>query len=239
MTGRGPGGNRSRGRTDPGAAASGPGRRRPAERPPVARAGGCRPRHPRTAGQPADHQTAELDLGGFPPVCPDPRPPTSGTSPAARAVAPRPPRRAVRRPAGCSASTSAPCGSGVALSDPTGTLASPLETLRRAKDQRRSRPARRPRGGTRGDRGGRGGAEAPVGCVGRLGARTPAYAQELADRIGDVPVHPDRRKALHRDRSQSPARRRHRQPPAARGDRPGGRRGHPAAVTSTSQGAHS
>ena len=94
------------------------------------------PARPRTApSQPSHHPTTELDLSqGLPP------PVTNETSeidlsggwPEHLKV---PPRRAASRPAGRVLGVDVgTVRVGLALSDPTGTIASPLETLRRAKD---------------------------------------------------------------------------------------------------------
>jgi putative Holliday junction resolvase len=140
--------------------------------------------------QPAYHPTTEIDLSrGFPPVSHE----TSEIDlsqgwPQHLKVPPRPPAPA--RPTGRVMGVDV--GSvrvGLALSDPTGTLASPLETLKRAKD------------GSDLDRlvalvmehevtevvvG------EPVHLSGASGASAQdagEYAQALADRIADVPVH--------------------------------------------------
>jgi putative holliday junction resolvase len=95
------------------------------------------PARPRaTTPQPTYHPTTELDLGrGFPP------PVTHETSeidlsggwPEHLKV---PPRRASSRPSGRVLGVDVgTVRVGVALSDPTGTIASPLETLHRAKDE--------------------------------------------------------------------------------------------------------
>jgi putative Holliday junction resolvase len=96
----------------------------------------ARPRpDPAASPQPTYHPTTELDLSrGFPP------PVTNETSeidlsggwPEHLKV---PPRRESSRPAGRVLGVDVgTVRVGLALSDPTGTLASPLETLRRAKD---------------------------------------------------------------------------------------------------------
>src|SRR3954451_16938731 len=96
------------------------------------------PARPRTTpGRPQDHPTTEIDLSrGFPPVSPETteidlsegwpanlKVPPSGQ----RAGDPRRDERVLGIDVGT-------VRVGVALSDPTGTIASPLETLKRAKD---------------------------------------------------------------------------------------------------------
>lgn len=150
------------------------------------------PARPRssTGEQPTYHPTTEIDLSqGFPPVKHETTEiDLSGGWPEHLQV---PPRRADAGPArgrvlGVDVGT---VRVGLALSDPTGTLASPLETLRRARD----------------------GADLdrlaalvvehevsevvvgePVHLSGASGASAQDaadYAQELADRIPDVPVN--------------------------------------------------
>jgi putative Holliday junction resolvase len=147
----------------------------------------ARPRPP--SPQPTYHPTTELDLGrGFPPVSNETSEiDLSGGWPEHLKVPPRPPAPGQRsgRVLGVDVGT---VRVGLALSDPTGTLASPLETLRRAKN----------------------GADLdrlaalvvehevtevvvgePVHLSGASGASAQDagnYAQELADRIPDVPV---------------------------------------------------
>jgi putative Holliday junction resolvase len=103
------------------------GRRRdlPAVPPPV------RPRP--TGERPAHHPTAEIDLGrGFPPVSNE----TTEIDLSKGWPVPPPPQPAGRRPAGRVLGVDVgTVRVGVALSDATGTLASPLETLARAKDE--------------------------------------------------------------------------------------------------------
>ena len=86
--------------------------------------------------QPAHHPTTELDLGrGFPPPVSHETSEIdlSGGWPEHLKV---PPRRATSRRAGRVLGIDVgTVRVGVALSDPTGTIASPLETLRRAKDE--------------------------------------------------------------------------------------------------------
>ena len=68
---------------------------------------------------PVSHETAEIDLSrGFPEHLRGPPPPPAARRPGGRVL-------------GLDVGT---VRIGVAMSDPTGTLASPLETLRRAKD---------------------------------------------------------------------------------------------------------
>jgi putative holliday junction resolvase len=148
------------------------------------------PARPRaTPSQPVYHPTTELDLSrGFPPVSNETSEiDLSGGWPAHLKVPPRPsaPQQPGGRILGVDVGT---VRVGLALSDPTGTLASPLETLRRAKN----------------------GADLdrlaalvvehevtevvvgePVHLSGASGASAQDaadYAQELADRIPDVPV---------------------------------------------------
>ena len=145
-----------------------------------------RPAHP-TGPQPTYHPTTELDLSkGFPPVSHE----TSeidlrGGWPQHLKVPPPPPARRTGRVMGVDVGT---VRVGLALSDATGTLASPLETLRRAKN------------GSDVDRLAALVVEhevaevvvgEPVHLSGASGASADDasnYAQELADRIPDVPV---------------------------------------------------
>lgn len=135
--------------------------------------------------QPTYHPTTEIDLSrGFPPVSNEtseidlsrgwPVPP------------PPPPRRTAGRVLGVDVGT---VRVGLALSDPSGTLASPLETVKRAKD------------GSDLDRLVTLVVEHEVtevvvgeprhlsGASGASAEDAGAYAQALADRIADVPVH--------------------------------------------------
>jgi putative holliday junction resolvase len=143
---------------------------------------------------PAPDETGRLDLGGYPPVVPgaSPAPPSGGTpqdrgrptdGPAAAGPAGewRPGRRL-----GIDVGT---VRVGVALSDPTGMLASPLVTLRRAKD------------GSDLDRLAElvvteGVVEVVVGLPKHLSGASgvsahdaSTYASSLTSRIGNVPVH--------------------------------------------------
>lgn len=146
------------------------------------------PARPRPA-QPAYHPTTEIDLSrGFPPVSNE----TSEIDlskgwPQHLKVPPRPERsRPTGRVLGVDVGT---VRVGLALSDPTGTLASPLETLRRAED------------GSDLDRLVALVVEHEVtevvvgepvhlsGASGASAADAADYAQALADRIADVPVH--------------------------------------------------
>jgi putative Holliday junction resolvase len=146
------------------------------------------PARPRPA-EPTYHPTTEIDLSrGFPPVSNE----TSEIDlskgwPQHLKVPPPPPsRRAAGRVLGVDVGT---VRVGVALSDPTGTLASPLETLKRAKD------------GSDLDRLVALVVEHEVtevvvgeprhlsGASGASAEDAGAYAQALADRIADVPVH--------------------------------------------------
>ena len=146
----------------------------------------ARPRAP----QPTYHPTTELDLGrAFPPVSTETTEiDLSGGWPQHLKVPPPPaavPPSSGRRVLGVDVGT---VRVGVALSDVTGTLASPLETLRRAKDASDL------------DRLAALVAEhevtevvvgEPVHLSGASGASAEDaanYAQELADRIPDVPV---------------------------------------------------
>jgi len=150
------------------------------------------PARPRaTPPQPTYHPTTELDLGrGFPPVSHETTEiDLSGGWPQHLKVPPPPPAQPARpagRVLGVDVGT---VRVGVALSDPTGTLASPLETLRRAKNLSdvdrlvelvvEHEVAEVVVG-------------EPVHLSGASGASaTDAanYAQELADRIPDVPVN--------------------------------------------------
>ncbi|MGY1723745.1 Holliday junction resolvase RuvX [Blastococcus sp. SYSU DS0533] len=149
----------------------------------------ARPR-PTTGEQPTYHPTTEIDLSqGFPPVKHETTEiDLSGGWPQHLQVPPRRPGagRARGRVLGVDVGT---VRVGLALSDPTGTLASPLETLRRAKD------------GADLDRLAALVAEhevsevvvgEPVHLSGAPGASAQDaadYAQELADRIPDVPVN--------------------------------------------------
>lgn len=144
------------------------------------------PARPRTGGTPAHHPTTEIDLSqGFPPVSNETAEiDLSGGWPAHLKVPPKP--AATGRVLGVDVGT---VRVGLALSDPTGTLASPLETLRRAKD------------GSDLDRLAALVAEHEVtevvvgeprhlsGASGASAADASAYSQALADRIADVPVY--------------------------------------------------
>ncbi|TYP84976.1 Holliday junction resolvase RuvX [Blastococcus xanthinilyticus] len=148
----------------------------------------ARPR-PSTGEQPTYHPTTEIDLSqGFPPVKHETTEiDLSGGWPTHLKVPPRRPGATARgRVLGIDVGT---VRVGVAMSDPTGTLASPLETLRRARngsdlDQLAALVVEH---------------EVtevvvgePVHLSGAAGssARDAAdYAQELADRIPDVPVN--------------------------------------------------
>ena len=93
------------------------------------------PARPRATPPPTYHPTTELDLSrGFPPPVSNETSEIdlSGGWPEHLKVPPRPaPSRPAGRVLGIDVGT---VRVGVALSDPTGTLASPLETLHRAKD---------------------------------------------------------------------------------------------------------
>jgi putative holliday junction resolvase len=148
------------------------------------------PARPRPPAQPGHQPTTEIDLSrGFPPVSHETTEiDLSGGWPQHLRVPPPPsaPRPGSGRVIGVDVGS---VRVGVALSDPTGTLASPLETLRRAKD----------------------GADLDAlaalvvehevaevvvgeprhlsGASGASAEDAAAYAQALADRIADVPVH--------------------------------------------------
>ena len=148
------------------------------------------PARPRTApAQPAHHPTTEIDLSrGFPPVSNE----TSEIDlskgwPQHLKVPPPPPAPA--RPAGRVMGVDVgTVRVGLAMSDPTGMLASPLETLQRAKDEGdldrlvalvMEHEVTEVVVGE------------PVHLSGASGASAQdaaAYAQKLADRIPDVPV---------------------------------------------------
>ena len=147
------------------------------------------PARPRaTPPQPTYHPTTELDLGrGFPPVSHETTEiDLSGGWPQHLKVPPPPPARRSGRVMGVDVGT---VRVGLALSDPTGTLASPLETLRRAKnlsdvDRLAALVVEHEV------------AEVVVGEPVHLSGASGAsaedarnYAQELADRIPDVPVN--------------------------------------------------
>ena len=149
----------------------------------------ARPR-PQAAPQPTYHPTTELDLSrGFPPVSNETTEiDLRGGFPQHLKLPPPPGVPATRggRVLGIDVGT---VRVGVALSDPTGTLASPLETLKRAKD------------GSDLDRLVTLVVEHEVtevvvgeprhlsGASGASAEDAGAYAQTLADRIADVPVH--------------------------------------------------
>jgi putative Holliday junction resolvase len=147
----------------------------------------ARPRTPATGVQPAYHPTTEIDLSkGFPPVSNETSEiDLSGGWPQHLKVPPRLPSASRRsgRVMGVDVGTARV---GLALSDPTGTLASPLETLRRAKS---------------------------MSDIDRLAALVVEHVRPGREQLrsGTSRPHsgcagnPDRRKAFHRDRSQSPA----------------------------------
>jgi putative holliday junction resolvase len=148
----------------------------------------ARPRAPQ-APQPTYHPTTELDLSrGFPPVSNETTEiDLSGGFPQQLKVPPPPGVPAARggRVLGVDVGT---VRVGVALSDPTGTLASPLETVKRAKnhaDLDRLAALVVEHEVTEVVVG------EPVHLSGASGASAEDaanYAQELADRIPDVPV---------------------------------------------------
>jgi putative Holliday junction resolvase len=148
----------------------------------------ARPRStPPSAPQPAHHPTTEIDVSrGFPPVSHETSEiDLSGGWPEHLKVPPRPARRA-GRVMGVDVGT---VRVGVALSDPSGTLASPLETLRRSKD------------GADLDRLAALVVEHEVsevvvgdprhlsGASGASAQDASAYSRALAGRLGEVPVH--------------------------------------------------
>ncbi len=151
----------------------------------------ARPRAtPPASPQPTYHPTTELDLGrGFPPPVSHETSEIdlSGGWPEHLKV---PPRRASPRRAGRVLGVDVgTVRVGVAMSDPTGTIASPLETLRRAKD------------GSDLDRLAALVVEHEVaevvvgeprhlsGASGASAQDARAYSEALAGRITDVPVH--------------------------------------------------
>ena len=147
------------------------------------------PARPRTSpSAPVYHPTTEIDLSqGFPPVSHETTEiDLSGGWPAHLKMPPRPTgERATGRVLGVDVGT---VRVGLALSDLTGTLASPLETLRRAKnhsDLDRLAALVAEHEVTEVVVG------EPVHLSGASGASAQDandYAQELADRIPDVPV---------------------------------------------------
>jgi putative Holliday junction resolvase len=165
------------------------GRRRELPAVPPARPRPSTPAQPPLGAQPTYHPTTELDLSkGFPPVSHETSEiDLSGGWPEHLKVPPRPAAPAPQhgRVLGVDVGT---VRVGLALSDPTGTLASPLDTLRRAKDRSDI------------DRLATLVVEhevteivvgEPVHLSGASGASAQDannYAQELADRIPDVPV---------------------------------------------------
>ena len=145
------------------------------------------PARPRTSpGQPAYHPTTEIDLSrGFPPVSNETAEiDLSKGLPAGLSVPPR--RRRGGRVMGVDVGT---VRVGIAMSDATGTLASPLETVKRAKDESDL------------DRLAALVVEHEVtevvvgeprhlsGASGASAEDATAYSRALAGRIGDVPVH--------------------------------------------------
>ncbi len=150
------------------------------------------PARPRPAGQPPTHEqpthhaTTEIDLrgAGFPPVRNETTEIDLSGMPAGL---PLPPRRSKQgRRLGLDVGT---VRVGVALSDPTGTLASPLETVQRARDESDL------------DRIAALVLEHEVtevivgeprhlsGASGASAREARAYSRALAGRIGTVPVH--------------------------------------------------
>jgi putative holliday junction resolvase len=149
----------------------------------------ARPRTPATGAQLGYHPTTEIDLSrGFPPVSHETTEiDLSGGWPQHLKVPPRMPT-ATRRSGRVMGVDVGTARVGLALSDPTGTLASPLETLRRAKnmsDIDRLAALVVEHEVTEVVVG------EPVHLSGASGASAQDasnYAQELADRIPDVPV---------------------------------------------------
>jgi putative holliday junction resolvase len=145
------------------------------------------PARPRPA-QPTYQPTTEIDLSkGFPKVSNETSEiDLSGGWPQHLKVPPPPARRAAGRVMGIDVGT---VRVGVALSDATGTLASPLETVQRAKD------------GSDLERLAALVVEHEVteivvgeprhlsGASGASARDADAYSQALADRVADVPVH--------------------------------------------------
>jgi putative Holliday junction resolvase len=144
---------------------------------------------PAPGGRPVHHPTTEIDLSqGFPPVTNETTEiDLSGGWPAHLKVPPKPAAAGpTGRVLGVDVGT---VRVGLALSDPTGTLASPLETLHRAKD------------GADLDRLAALVVEHEVtevvvgeprhlsGASGASAADATAYSQALADRMADVPVY--------------------------------------------------
>ena len=151
----------------------------------------ARPRAAPTGSQPTYHPTTELDLSrGFPPPVVSNETSEidlSGGWPEHLKV---PPRRATSRPSGRVLGVDVgTVRVGLAMSDPTGTIASPLETLRRAKD------------GSDLDRLAALVVEHEVaevvvgeprhlsGASGTSAHDARAYSEALAGRLADVPVH--------------------------------------------------
>jgi putative holliday junction resolvase len=147
------------------------------------------PARPRAVpGEQQYHPTTEIDLTkGFPPVSNETAEiDLSKGLPAGLTVPPRPNRRSGGRVLGIDVGT---VRVGVALSDATGTLASPLETVKRARDESDL------------DRLAALVVEHEVtevvvgeprhlsGASGASAADADAYARALAGRIGNVPVH--------------------------------------------------
>ena len=161
----------------------------PSRRPGMPPVPPARPR-PAAPGQPGHHPTTEIDLSrGFPPVSHETAEiDLSGGWPQHRRVPPPPPARRSGggRVMGVDVGT---VRVGLAMSDPTGTLASPLETLARAKD------------GADIDRLAELVVEHEVtevvvgeprhlsGASGASARDADAYARALADRLPSVPVH--------------------------------------------------
>ena len=146
------------------------------------------PARPRQQGGQQYHPTTEIDLSrGFPPVSNETAEiDVSKGLPAGLQVPPRAGRRRGGRVLGVDVGT---VRVGVALSDSTGTLASPLETVKRAKDESDL------------DRLAALVVEHEVtevvvgeprhlsGASGASAEDATAYSRALAGRIGDVPVH--------------------------------------------------
>jgi putative Holliday junction resolvase len=149
----------------------------------------ARPRNaPQSGQQPTYHPTTEIDVSqGFPPVShATTEIDLSGGWPEHLKVPPRPNRRSGGRVMGVDVGR---VRVGLALSDPSRTLASPLETVRRAKD------------GSDLDRLAELVVEHEVtevvvgdpkhlsGASGASAKDASAYSRALAGRLGEVPVH--------------------------------------------------
>jgi putative Holliday junction resolvase len=149
------------------------------------------PARPRATPEQQYHPTTEIDLSrGFPPVSSETTEiDLSGGWPANLKVPPRSGRSDPRRDERVLGIDVGTVRVGVAMSDPTGTIASPLETLKRARDESDL------------DRLAALVVEHEVtevvvgeprhlsGASGASAEDAAAYARALAGRIGNVPVH--------------------------------------------------